>query len=298
MSAKLTTFSRFVKTGLLLSTLALPSFVLAKDVITQQVSEQIYMLQGTGGNIGVSVGRDGVYLIDDDYDAKVDDIIAAVRKLSSQPIRFVINTHWHGDHTGGNGKLTQRGALMVAHENVRKRMSSEQFIAAFKTTVPPASKKALPVITFAQAINFYWNNDVLAIEHIANAHTDGDAVIRFKKANVLHTGDIFFNGSYPFIDYSSGGSIGGMIKAVETLLANTNDKTQIIPGHGPLASKQDLQQYHAMLVDQAETIGALKREGKSLAQIIELAPSRHFDEQWGQGFIKPQKWVELVFKSL
>ncbi|MCP4249053.1 MAG: MBL fold metallo-hydrolase, partial [bacterium] len=200
------------------------------EIETTKVAENLYMLVGAGGNIGLSVGPDGAFLIDDQFAPLTEKITAAIKAVTEAPIRFVVNTHWHFDHTGGNENLGKAGAVIVAHENVRRRMSTEQFIAAFDRRVPASPPGALPVITFADAVTFHLNGDELHVFHVAPAHTDGDSIVHFRKANVLHLGDTFFDGMYPFIDVSAGGSIAGMIEAVDRALKLCDDKTKIIPG--------------------------------------------------------------------
>src|SRR5437870_4403639 len=206
------------------------------QIRTVKVAEGVYMLMGAGGNIGVSVGSDGVILIDDQYAPLSDKIKAAVAALGG-PIRFLINTHWHWDHNGGNENFARSGVVTVAHENVRHRMSVEQFVTAFNRHVPAAPSGALPLVTFTDSVNFYLNGDSIHAFHVPPAHTDGDAIIWFRRANVVHMGDLFFNGRYPFVDLSSGGSVEGMVAAVDRVLALADGNTKIIPGHGPLADR-------------------------------------------------------------
>lgn len=258
----------------------------------------ISMLMGQGGNLGVSTGADGSFLIDDDYTPLSARIQAALTALSPKPVRFVVNTHWHGDHTGGNESFGASGAIIVAHDNVRKRMNSEQFIEAFKMKVPPAAAGALPVVTFADQLSFHWNGEEIRVFHVKNAHTDGDALVHFTGANVIHTGDIFFNGFYPFIDGSSGGSLDGMIAGADQVLALANDETKIIPGHGPLASRADLVSYRRMLVTVRDRIAALVRQKKTLDQVVAAKPTAEFDAAWGNGFMKPDVFVTVVYTIL
>ncbi len=218
--------------------LAAPAFSQQQDfsgveVKAEKVADGIYMLTGRGGNIGLSVGKSGTYLIDDQYAPLSDKILAAVRAITPDPVRFVVNTHWHGDHTGGNESMGKAGALLVAHENVRRRMSTEQFSATFNSKTPPSPEGALPVVTFADAITFHWNGDEIRVYHVPPAHTDGDSVVHFVKADVVHMGDLFFNGGYPFIDSSSGGRVDGVLAAADRTLAGIGEKTRLIPGHGP-----------------------------------------------------------------
>jgi len=187
------------------------------EIVAHKVSEGLYMLQGAGGNIAVSVGEDAVFLVDDQYAPLTPKIKAAVAALTDKPIKFVLNTHWHGDHTGGNENLGSGGTLIVAHDNVRRRMSTEQFNAFFNRKTPPAPKAALPVVTFAESVRFHINGEEIHAFHVPPAHTDGDSIVHFTRANVIHTGDLFFNGLYPFIDVASGGGIDGMIAAAHTI---------------------------------------------------------------------------------
>jgi glyoxylase-like metal-dependent hydrolase (beta-lactamase superfamily II) len=256
------------------------------------------MLAGEGGNIGVSAGDDGVFLIDDEYAPLTDKIRAAVATISPRPIRFLLNTHWHGDHTGGNENLGQAGVVIVAHENVRRRMSSEQFIEAFGAKVPPAPAKALPVVTFTDEVTFHLNGDDLRSFHVPPAHTDGDTVIHFQKANVIHGGDLVFAGAYPFIDLSSGGSLEGVIGAIERILALCDDKTRIIPGHGPVIDKAALRKYHDVLVLARDRVGALVKQGKTLDEVKAAKPMADHDAAWGAGFVKPDFFLEIAYKSL
>ena len=266
-------------------------------IMVVPVAAGIYMLQGAGGNIGLSVG-DETFVIDDQYAPLTQRIRDAITTVTSKPVRFVVNTHWHGDHSGGNENMAIAGAIIVAHENVRRRMSTEQFIEAFKSKVPASPAAALPVITFTDAISFYVNGDSIHVVHVDRAHTDGDALIGFRKANVVHMGDTYFNGMYPFIDVSSGGSIDGMIIAANRVLAMSNDSTRIIPGHGPLSTKASLRKYRDLLVDVRGRIARLVAQRRSLAQIIAAKPLADYDSTWGTGFIKPDQFVTIVHSSL
>jgi len=268
------------------------------DVKAEKVAEGVYVLTGAGGNIGLSIGKSGSLVIDDQYAPLSDKILAMIKTLSPDPVRFVVNTHWHGDHTGGNENLAKTGAFLVAHENVRKRMGSEQFIALFNQKVPASPEAALPVVTFAEGVSFYWNGDEVRAYHVAPAHTDGDTVVQFVKADVVHMGDCFFNGNYPFIDTSSGGKVDGVVAAAERVLAGVSDKTRIIPGHGPVASKAELQAYRDTVKAIRDRVAKLKAEGKTKEAAVAAKPSAEFDAKWGQGFVKPDVFVGLVYDSL
>ncbi len=268
------------------------------QISSEQVSEHIYMLQGRGGNIGVSVGEDGVFLIDDQFAPLTEKIRASISKISDKTIRFVINTHWHFDHVGGNEHMGEAGTVIVAHENVRRRMSTDQTIAFFKKIVPAAAKVALPVITFTQDINLHLNGDEAHIFHVQNAHTDGDAVVFFKKENVIHAGDIYFAGFYPFIDVSSDGSVEGVIKAAKHILSMINDDTKVIPGHGPLSNKAELTVYVEMLEAMRDRVRNYISEGKTLTEIQALAPSKDFDAEWADGFLTANQFVQILYEDL
>ena len=262
------------------------------------VSGHLSMLTGAGGNIGVSMGKDGAFLVDDQYAPVSEKVKAAIAAIGPHPLRFVINTHWHGDHTGGNEAMGAAGALLVAHDNVRRRMSAEQFSSFFKDATPPSAPGALPVVTFNDTVTFHINGDELHVFHVPNAHTDGDAVIHFRKADAIHMGDTFFNGMYPFIDVDSGGSLAGNIAAVDRVLGMMGPSTKIIPGHGPLATRGDLEAYRAVLVALRDRVGALVKAGKTYEEIKAAAPMKEFDAKWGAGFIKPDQILGLAYMDL
>lgn len=266
------------------------------QIQTEKLAEGVYMLTGAGGNIGVSSGEDGVLVIDSQYAALTDKIRAAVAAISDKPLRFLINTHWHGDHTGGNENLAKTGAVIFAHENVRERMSVAQSI--FGRETPASPEQALPVVTFNQGITFHLNGDDIDLFHISNAHTDGDVLIRFRKANVLHMGDIYFAGSYPFIDVASGGSINGMIRVLDQVLGMIDENTKIIPGHGPLSNKKKLQVYRDMLATVRDRVAQHIKEGKSVEEVLAAKPTQEFGAALEQGFMNAERFVEIVYNSL
>jgi glyoxylase-like metal-dependent hydrolase (beta-lactamase superfamily II) len=256
------------------------------------------MMIGRGGNLAVSAGEDGVFLIDDQYAPLTPKIRAAIAAVSDAPIGFVLNTHWHGDHTGGNENLGRAGALIFAHDNVRKRMSVEQFMEALNRRVPASPAAALPVVTFTDAVTFYLNGDALHVFHVAPAHTDGDAVVHFRGANVIHMGDVYFSNGFPFVDLSSGGSVEGVIAAVDLVLAMADAKTRIIPGHGPLSTRAELAAYRSMLVAIRDRVRDGLARGHSLDELLAARPTREFDELWGKGFVDPHSFVRSVYRSL
>ncbi len=268
------------------------------EITTTKLGSTLYMLMGEGGNIGVSAGADGVYLIDDQYAPLSEKIMAAVKAISDKPIKYVVNTHWHGDHTGGNENFGKAGAAIIAHDNVRARMEKGGELKAFSMVVPPAAAGALPVITFSDKVTLHQNGEAARIMHMEPGHTDGDAIIHWPAANVIHTGDTFVNGWFPFIDTSSGGTLNGIIKTAETVLALADDKTKIIPGHGPLASKADLQKFHAMLLTVRERVTAAKKAGKTAEAWAASEPFADLDADWGQGFIKTGMFTKLIFDAL
>ena len=265
------------------------------QIKTIPVAKGVYMLVGSGGNIGLSVGQDGAFLIDDQYAPLTDKILKAISAVTDKPVRFLVNTHWHFDHTGGNENIGKGGTIIVAHDNVRKRLAKGQFMKVFNANIPPSPPKALPVITFADSVTFHWNDETLEVVHARSAHTDGDAVIYFKSTNVVHVGDLFFNGIYPFIDAESGGSMEGVIAGVEEVLGRIDDNTKVIPGHGPLGDKTDLKAYRDMLATVHESMTKLIKAGKNIDEIIAAKPTADFDAKWGGGFLKPDQWVRIVY---
>lgn len=270
----------------------------AVEVKVERIVPGVAVLMGAGGNIGLSYGEDGNAIIDDQYAPLTDKIIAAIKTVHPDPVRFVINTHWHGDHTGGNENFGKAGAVIVAHDNVRKRMSAEQVSTIFAGHRTPASpKSALPVLTFTESVTLHLNGDDLDIVHVAKAHTDGDSLIRWRRANVLHMGDVFFHQvSFPFIDVDSGGSIDGAIAGVKRGLELSDDKTRIIPGHGPVATRSDLATYLIMLEDVRAKVLAGINSGQSLADIQASGPAAPYGMT--DGFMKPDQFVALVYSSL
>ena len=268
------------------------------EIKAETLAPGVHVLFGAGGNIGVSTGPDGSVLIDDQFAPLTDKIVAAVKALSPGPVRFVINTHWHGDHSGGNENLGKAGTIIVAHDNVRKRMASEQFIALFKQTVPASPAAALPVVTFDTASSLHLNGEDIRAVHVPPAHTDGDALVVFTRANVIHMGDTYFAGNYPFVDLSSGGSARGLIAAVDRGLVLGNATTKYIPGHGPVTDRAALQAYRAMLVDAVARVDRLRKAGRTPAQIVAAKPLASLDATCGKGFMKPDVFVGIIAESL
>lgn len=271
------------------------------EIETQRLTDNVYMLIGQGGNIGVSAGDDGVFIIDDQFAPLTEKIVAAIRQITSEPVRFVFNTHWHGDHTGGNENLGEAGALIVAHDNVRERMSVEQVLERIgrpAATEPAAPDGALPVVTFGGDVSFHINDDLLHAFHVEAAHTDGDAIVHFQRANVVHMGDTFFRDRFPFIDTATGGSIDGMIAAAGAALALMDAETQVIPGHGPLSSRNDLTAYRDALRTMRNAVAGLKGEGLTLDEIQARRPIRRQAEAWGQDRAAEENFVATIHHGL
>ena len=263
------------------------------QIKTIKLTETIYMLQGSGGNIGVLIGKDGIVLIDDQFAPLSEKIKTALKVLSDKPVRFVVNTHFHGDHSGGNENFGGEGAIIVAQENSRLRMTTDQFIKVFNSEIKAAPYDALPKVTFTESLTLHLNEETVQVFHVKNAHTDGDAIIYFKNANVFHGGDVFVRYGLPFIDQQNGGSIEGMIKAIDHLLRLTNDQSKIIPGHGELAVKKDVQDYQKMLQTIRDRIVKQIKQGKTLEQIIATDPIKEFTTG-----VDKKIFLKLVYDSL
>jgi glyoxylase-like metal-dependent hydrolase (beta-lactamase superfamily II) len=270
----------------------------AVQIQTQQLADGIYMLTGEGGNIALSTGPDGAVLVDTQFAPLNAKILAAVRTAGGGDVKYVINTHWHFDHTGGNEPLGKAGAVIIAHDNVLVRLSSEQFLAALDRRDPPAPMAARPVVTFPTRATFHLNGNTVNVVHVENAHTDGDSIVHFTNANVIHTGDTYMKDVYPFIDVSSGGSIDGFIASSAAVLARADASTKIIPGHGALANKADLQRFHDMLVKVRANLQTLIDQGKSEDETFAAKPTAEFDAAWGQGFMNPENFTRFAYQSL
>jgi len=298
------TQSLFKLRATLLLSLSLATATVADDqfkdveIKTTKVGDGIYMLTGQGGNMGVSAGPDGVFLIDDQFAPLSEKIKSAIAALSDQPVRFLLNTHWHPDHTGGNEIMGKAGTVIVAHNNVRKRLAVDNFIEMFGMDAPATDITGLPVITFDSSLTFHLNGGEIIVSHVSNAHTDGDSIVWFRDVNVIHTGDIYFAGMYPFIDTGSGGSITGTINALEQVLAMSDDKTVIIPGHGPVSNKSSLLAYTDMLKTISSTLRKMIAAQSTLEQIQATEPTRDFDGKYGDGFIKNTAFVKMLYKDM
>ncbi len=267
------------------------------EISTEKITENIYALYGRGGNLGLCVGDDGAILIDDQYAPLTEKISAAIAEITDKPVKFLINTHWHGDHTGGNENFGKKGAIIFAQENVRNRMSKEQIREPARRNVPASPKIALPVITFKEDLTFHLNGEDILVFHIHNAHTDGDAIVYFPQSNVVHMGDTFFNSRFPFIDLNSGGGVEGMIRAANKVLFLADDATKIIPGHGKVGGKQELRAFRDMLITIRDRVKKAIKNGKSLEEIKTAGLTEGY-EDWGSGFINSERFLDILYSDL
>lgn len=270
----------------------------AVQIKPEKLADGIWVLTGSGGNIGMCAGPDGVLLVDDQYAELSPKILAAVKTLSDRPLRWIVNTHWHGDHVGGNENMANAGATIVAQDNVRRRMIEGQVDKTSGRKIDPAPAKALPVLTFNDSAAIHVNGEDVVIFHVAAAHTDGDAIVWFRKSNVVHAGDCLFNGLYPRIDLASGGSIDGMIEAANRVIPWLGPDTKVIPGHGPVTDREGYKRFRDMLTGVRDAIAKRAGTGMSLEQTLADAPTRQWDEEWGKGFIKPDVFVKMVYEDL
>lgn len=266
------------------------------EIKATKVAGNVYMLEGSGGNIGVSVGPDGILIVDDQFAPLADKIKAALKTLGEGKLKFVLNTHWHPDHSGGNVVFGPE-APIIAHDNVRKRLATEQKSEFFKRTTPASPKEALPVITFGHSLSVHFNGEEISVIHFPQGHTDGDSVIFFTGSNVVHLGDDFFAGRFPFVDLESGGTVQGLTKNIGDIIPKLPAGAKLIPGHGPISTVDDLKLYHQMLQATTEVVRKKMGAGKPLAEIkTEGLPEEW--KAWGVGFIKTDMWIETIHRSL
>jgi len=267
-----------------------------RDITTQDLGDGFYMLLGPGGNIGVSVGDDGVFIIDDKFSRFADQIVGQIRAITDAPIRYVINTHYHGDHSGANAEMKETGAVIVAHENVRKRMGMTFENEAFGRTIQPTDAKLWPDVTYSENASFHFNGQTVHAIHTPNAHTDGDSILYFEEANILHMGDNFFFGLFPYIDVDGGGSLSGMIASHSKALELINDETKVIPGHGPLAVKTDLIKTQEMLKTVEKRVKAEIARGATLDDILKKDVLADYAEY--SSFIDKDNMVKIAHRSI
>ena len=284
-------------TLLTLSVLAVAQDDFSKvEIKATKISGNVYMLEGSGGNIGVSVGTDGILIVDDQFAPLAEKIRAALKTLGDGKLKFILNTHWHGDHTGGNAQFG-REAPIIAHDNVRKRLSTEQRSEVFKQTTPASPKEALPVITFDQSLSVHFNGEEIRVIHFPHGHTDGDSVIFFTTSNVVHLGDDFFAGRFPFVDLESGGSVQGLTKNIADIIPKIPAGAKLIPGHGAISTVDDLKAYYRMLIETTAYVQKQIATKKTLDQIKKEGLPAEW-KPWGEGFVKTDMWLELVYRSL
>lgn len=271
------------------------------EIKSTRVADGLFMLEGRGGNIAVSIGDDGTLMIDDQYAPLSDKILAAIKKLGGQAPRFILNTHWHGDHTGGNEAFGRSGGVIIAHTKVRERLSTRQTL--FGRTIEPLAKEGLPVVTYDDGLSIHFNDEEIRVFHLPGGHTDGDSVVVFTGSHVVHMGDLMFMGMFPFVDLDHGGDVEGLLKNVKIMLGRVREMesakagVKVIPGHGPLSSVGDLETYYRML---EETIGHVRQgieTGKPLDALRAAGVPERW-ESWGTGFIKTDAWIETIHKSL
>lgn len=268
-------------------------------IVNQLDNNGTYILVGKGGNIGLSVGDDGVLLIDSQFKQLTDKILSAINnRITDKSVKFLINTHWHQDHTGGNENFVKNGAIIIAHENVRERLNAEQFVDFLNKTFEASPLNALPTITYNDSITFYFNEDKIDVYHLPHAHTDGDSIIYFNKRNIIHTGDIYVNGRYPFIDHSSGGSIDGIITGIEKIISIIDNETKIIPGHGLLSNLGELQDYLIMLKDIRQQVHTMVNNGATLNEIIKSDITSKYDNLYSDSFINSGDFLGFVYNDV
>lgn len=270
----------------------------AVEIKVIPLTDGIFMLTGAGGNMALVVGDDGAFLVDDQFAPLTAKIRAAVATVTNRPITFVFNTHYHGDHTGGNENLGETGSHLVSHTNVRRRLSSDQYSTLLKRTAEAAAPGALPTITFTDSLTFHFGGQDIVAFHVPHAHTDGDGVLHFPGANVVHTGDVVFYGLYPYIDTSAGGSVDGMIAGVEQILGLCDAETRIIPGHGPLLNREQLREYLTMLREARASVAEAMSGGRDLAEVLAEQPCAAWDEALGQAWLTSDQFVESIYASL
>jgi cyclase len=268
------------------------------EIKTTGLGDNVHMLEGQGGNITVAVAKDGIIMVDGQFAPLHDKIKAAITAISSLPVKYLVNTHFHGDHTGGNEAFARDGATIVAHENVKKRLAAGTTNGLTGAKTPPAAPGALPSKTYTGVFKIRLPGRVADLTHIANAHTDGDTYVWFKTANVLSTGDTFTNGRYPNIDFANGGNIRGMIAATDALLKLANARTKIVPGHGPLADRAALTDYRAMLMTARDRMAKLVKDGKSEDDVLAAKPFADLDAKWAPTELAGQNFVRVVYHSL
>jgi glyoxylase-like metal-dependent hydrolase (beta-lactamase superfamily II) len=268
------------------------------EIQTVPVAENLYMLVGQGGNIALSTGDDGAFIVDTQFAPLSEKIQAAVGAAGGGDVEFVVNTHWHGDHTGGNANFGGAGATIMAHDNVQVRMSTDQVSTLNGQTTPASPRAAIPVVTYPARMTFHWNGNTVNLIHMPNAHTDGDTIVHFTNLNAFHMGDTFFNGAYPFIDVGSEGSLEGIIAAAQEVLSRSNADTKIIPGHGALATPADLRAYVEVLSTIRDRMQTLIDQGRTEDEVVTANPTSEWNATYGAGFMNPETFTRFAYQSM
>jgi len=263
-----------------------------------KLSDRVVLLTGDGGNVAVILSDDGLLMIDGGVPERAADLQKAVKDVDSHPVRILYNTHWHFDHVGSNELLGKSGAKIIGHDNVKKWLSTKVTMEAMNRTFEPLAPEGRPTETFSKNGKMTFGKEKLEYMHVAPAHTDSDSYVFLPEANVLHCGDAFFNGFYPVIDYSTGGWVGGMAAAAETFLKIGDAKTQIVPGHGPMGTKEDLKRTHDMLASVSERMVSMAKDGKSVDEVVAAAPTKDFDDKFGKGMFQPAAWTKIAYTSV
>jgi cyclase len=271
---------------------------LSGTIQVTKVSGNVSVLYGAGGNIGILIGPEGKFIVDSGVAPSTAAVLQAINQIDALPLKYLINTHWHFDHTDGNGKFHESGAAIVATDKTRERLSTPQYVDALQLHFPSSPAAALPTRTLNGAFTFYHDGEEILLQALPPAHTDTDLFVYFHNADVLHAGDVFFNGFYPLIDYSTGGNANGYVDSMSKMIAAAKDSTKIIPGHGPVGSKGDLVAAHDMLATVRDRVAAAKRSGKSVDETVALKPSAEFDAKYGKGLLNPDLFITILYKSL
>jgi glyoxylase-like metal-dependent hydrolase (beta-lactamase superfamily II) len=271
---------------------------LEAPIKTQELAPGLFMLSGPGGNIAIMLHGESAAVIDSAIPQRATSVLAAITELGGKQVRFLLNTHWHFDHVGGNEAFARSGAVIVAHHRTRSRMATEQNIAFMKMKVPPSPESALPVITFGESETLHHGKWAIEAVYVPGAHTDTDVAFRMPGVDLVHAGDLFFNGIYPFIDYSTGGNLHGLVSGLGRVLDMVGPETRVIPGHGPLARKPELQAYRDMLAEVRDRVNPLVESGKSIEEVVAAKPTRELDEEWAKGFLNGDMFVQMLYQGM
>jgi cyclase len=298
-----TLYSLLILLGTLVALFSFPNLKLIDashlEINTTKLSFDMYVIYGSGGNVILSIGDDGVIVVDDQYAPVTERIKSMIANLTDKPIKFVINTHLHTDHTGGNEKLGEGGAIIISHDNVRKRLNSDQFFEFINQTIPALSEKGLPIITFSENMTLYQNDEEIKITYLGSGHTDGDSTVFFTNNNIIHVGDDFSDRSYPFMDISSGGSVDGLISSLQKILLLINKETKVVGGHSGISNQTKVKAYLDIVIDIRNNINEMIQKGRSLAEIIQTKPTSKYDAiYYDHSFIKPNDLVKNIYMGL